>query len=376
MRRWYLLALTLLVWIPSVDAGDIYVSDAEGDDVLHDGSSPTIQGGGVGPFKTIGKALQGAGAGDTVHLRTGTYLEAVFVTATAAAATPLTIQNYNGELVGINSGTTNPFLILNASGIVIDGVRVEHKVGATSLLVSGSSDVVLRNMTVSGSASSDTGAAVTVIDSSSVTVEDCVFSDNLDPSLQLVNVGSYEVSGSDFSGSRATSTLSVSGTSGTGLIDDNDFVDNWGTGGGGFNVLSISQAAAGHTVSNNRLSSTVVPADVYDFANAISVFLTNGVALNGNSVTGFSFNATGGGFTGNGISINGVSGTPVDGTSIATAGITGGGGLSLQLSFAQNTTVADLSSDQKAQVQSATTCAFVRPVFQNVTDGPTLFLND
>jgi hypothetical protein len=59
-------------------AADIYVDNLAGDDRF-DGASPTLQGGGRGPFRTIRRALRSASGGQRIHVaNTGTaYRESI-----------------------------------------------------------------------------------------------------------------------------------------------------------------------------------------------------------------------------------------------------------------------------------------------------------
>lgn len=58
------------------------------------------------PFKTIQKGLNTVQPGDTCTIRGGTYNEALVLVQSGTSSAPITIQNYTGETVTINSGTS------------------------------------------------------------------------------------------------------------------------------------------------------------------------------------------------------------------------------------------------------------------------------
>lgn len=78
----------------AVQAAQYFVSPA-GDDAS-DGSLGT-------PFQTIAKALSVAQPGDSVELRAGTHREVVAPARSGTPGSPITIENYNGELAVISA---------------------------------------------------------------------------------------------------------------------------------------------------------------------------------------------------------------------------------------------------------------------------------
>lgn len=83
-----------------------YVSKAGSD--LNNGSSPTSQGPGVGPFATIQKGLEVLASrdsgGDVLCIRGGTYYEECTNFGGINGSTTVAIKNYNGEQVYIDGG--------------------------------------------------------------------------------------------------------------------------------------------------------------------------------------------------------------------------------------------------------------------------------
>jgi hypothetical protein len=60
------------------------------------------------PFLTIGKAASVVKAGDTVVIRAGVYREAVTLTSSGSMGSPITFQNYPGEIVTVSGADTIP----------------------------------------------------------------------------------------------------------------------------------------------------------------------------------------------------------------------------------------------------------------------------
>lgn len=56
------------------------------------------------PFKTIQKGIDVLKAGDTCYVRGGTYNEGLVLKQSGTSSAPITIRNYNGETVTVNSG--------------------------------------------------------------------------------------------------------------------------------------------------------------------------------------------------------------------------------------------------------------------------------
>jgi hypothetical protein len=78
-------------------AGPAKFVDAERGDDANDGSEAK-------PWRTITRALEGVGPGDTLYLRGGIYYENVRVAVSGREDAPLTIRSFPGELATIDAG--------------------------------------------------------------------------------------------------------------------------------------------------------------------------------------------------------------------------------------------------------------------------------
>lgn len=80
-----------------------YIADSDGND-SYNGLYPTFQSGSDGPWKTIGKANTVLTAGDTVDIRTGTYVGSISPSNDGTSGNLITYQNYSGESPVIGGG--------------------------------------------------------------------------------------------------------------------------------------------------------------------------------------------------------------------------------------------------------------------------------
>lgn len=100
----------------AVFAATYYVSTSGSDSNAGTSSSP---------FKTIQKGLNTVKAGDACIIRGGTYNEALVLGLSGTSTAPITIQNYTGETVTINSGSSKA---IRTNGrkhyYIIDGLRI------------------------------------------------------------------------------------------------------------------------------------------------------------------------------------------------------------------------------------------------------------
>ncbi len=121
------------------------------------------------PFLTIQKCLNVVQPGTVCLIRGGTYNEALSLKTSGTAAGPITIQNYNGELVTVNSGSSNTVQTTSShqSYYVFDGLRfissksggegtptmdfsVGWAIGTNHFPPEGNSHITLRNCYVEG----------------------------------------------------------------------------------------------------------------------------------------------------------------------------------------------------------------------------------
>jgi hypothetical protein len=139
-RRWLAsMAIGILIFttaaVPAA-AADYYVAK--------DGRDSNT-GSEAAPWLTIGKAARALHAGDTVHVKQGTYHERVTIQVQGSAAGGyITLQNYQNDTVIVDGAGFN---LLNPWGGVIEafgksylriqGFHVQNAQGGTSILVSG-----------------------------------------------------------------------------------------------------------------------------------------------------------------------------------------------------------------------------------------------
>ena len=70
------------------------------------------------PFLTIQNSLNHVSAGDTVNIMAGTYNEALALQNSGTSSAPITVQNYNGATVTINSGTSRAIKLGKTNGAI------------------------------------------------------------------------------------------------------------------------------------------------------------------------------------------------------------------------------------------------------------------
>lgn len=76
------------------------------------------------PWLTVQYAVNHVTAGDTIYVRTGTYNESVGVTGVGTSESPITLTNYNDELVTLDGGTSRAFAPRYPSGYwIVDGLH-------------------------------------------------------------------------------------------------------------------------------------------------------------------------------------------------------------------------------------------------------------
>lgn len=107
------------------------------------------------PFRTMQKALNVSTAGTTIYVRGGTYKQKLVWTNSGAASMPITLTNYNNELVYLDGGTgvTNAtqsgmIEIGSKSFININGILINnyYKNGAIGIFITGAgTDIRITN---------------------------------------------------------------------------------------------------------------------------------------------------------------------------------------------------------------------------------------
>ena len=94
------------------------------------------------PWRTIQKAANTLGPGDTALVRGGIYSERVTVRVSGSASGRVTLQNYPGETpivdgagLGVPNSDTGLFLLVNRAYVVIKGFEIRNYKTASSALV-------------------------------------------------------------------------------------------------------------------------------------------------------------------------------------------------------------------------------------------------
>lgn len=111
----FLLLFTVRLWLLDASvlpAGGSFVVSVEG----HDNNPGTLQR----PWRSLARAARGAGPGDTVFVRRGTYEAPVVLTRSGAPGRPIVFRNFPGETPLITARGETRF------GIVLDRVRFVH----------------------------------------------------------------------------------------------------------------------------------------------------------------------------------------------------------------------------------------------------------
>jgi hypothetical protein len=143
-----------------------YVNDATGDDTLYDGTSATVTTGGVGPFKTIRKALNTmtkynlAGFNFTIQVADGTYNDGNildFPVPNGSGQVYLTGNSANpNACVYTNTGLGTAFKVMFGGFFIIDGFNIGVTAPLTgdpayNIWIGGNSSAYIGNMTFRGS---------------------------------------------------------------------------------------------------------------------------------------------------------------------------------------------------------------------------------
>jgi hypothetical protein len=105
------------------------------------------------PWRTIARALQSAGGGDTIYLRGGVYAERVAIVRGGTPAAPLVLRNYPGEPAVLDGSTLvvsngwDPLVLIRAvTNVTVQGLEIRNWKTAVSnrmpigVLVTGRAD--------------------------------------------------------------------------------------------------------------------------------------------------------------------------------------------------------------------------------------------
>jgi hypothetical protein len=219
-----------------------YVNLNTGDD-LYDGTSPTVEGGGVGPKETITAAIDAAGSGDIVQLAAGEYTDIGEVSIDV----PITIESFTGTWNShfTSKITGNSTLEIGADNVIIDGLIFED---STSDYVISSSGII-----------------------SNAIIRDCRFF-NLEDSAIVAGSGTnWSIINNLFSDieTGAPQTAIISNTMTNLQINDNTF-------------LNIGGVCISDSTSTNLI---IVDNNFYHiYVTGISLSAENGVLIDGNAL--------------------------------------------------------------------------------------------
>ncbi len=122
MKRQVLIIFLLLFILNTCYATDRYIA-TDGNDTTGDG----LEG---NPWATLQKAHDNISAGETIHVRGGTYTgdHSVIWTVSGSSGSPITVQAYTGEspiFTDSTLDTTTFFNIRAADWVILDGIEVD-----------------------------------------------------------------------------------------------------------------------------------------------------------------------------------------------------------------------------------------------------------
>lgn len=250
MRIWTALAFVLMFGTPAL-AADYYVDPVNGLDTNN---------GSIGaPWQKLYRARTTLNAGDTLHLRGGTYVNDVYTAVRSGApGKPITIKAYEGEVVKITSvGSYGAVIFLNnMSHFVIENIVFEDcTADAGAIVITNSSDMIIRNCSFIRSL----GAPIKIRQTVRTLIEKCYFDTHGSPTaagsgdhVVLQGASHNIVQGNYFTkaGHYAILLQSFVGTYSTHNKILNNRIDNyWG---GGINVVLGSEynLFEGNVISN------------------------------------------------------------------------------------------------------------------------------
>ena len=187
------------------------------------------------PWKTFGKVMGHAGAGDTVHLLPGVFSERLVITISGEAGNPVT---FRGELGSIIDGEANPDNIdpedTGNGLIVMDGVH--HVVVAGLELKNSANEGVVAlngctNIDIVENTISDTDrAGIAILDSSFINIEKNSIKNAaagaVDSGMRLANVGDFTISGNTIDTVGDTAVNRENGITIEGACNNGDISDN------------------------------------------------------------------------------------------------------------------------------------------------------
>jgi len=350
--------LLAIVWLAasSVQAATYYVATNGSDS--NNGQSASQGSGSNGPWRTLQKAINTAGSGDTVYVRGGNYSQSCYVNRTWSTSNPLTFRRYNSEVPVLVTSSASPWYISGAAGLVVDGIDVAGINNYDAIIILNSHHITFRNCTIRNT---QTYRALYAGNSYQITINANQFLDNGSWAIHFDQVNSSAITGNRFERTRANAAVSLTGSSTYSVyIGQNTFVDNYPSYAGSLGVISLNSCGAGNTVEGNSISNSSYPAPNGDvplgqYCFAVAVTVCNNTVIRNNTIQNFAFRGTidlradnpsyikypsQGGMIGDGIKINGMSSSPVSSHTVAGNYIANCPGTGVNLQYVNNSTVS------------------------------------
>ena len=142
-----ILLLACLIFPVSVFGADIYVDATPGEDCSGDYNIATRDCGGAtdgDSYQTIDGAVDsGLSAGDTIHIRAGTYTEVVSIgNVSGSSENKITLQNYTGESITIAAGTGSAITLYSHAGYWVIGAQSDRSNFNITATINGDTKVM------------------------------------------------------------------------------------------------------------------------------------------------------------------------------------------------------------------------------------------
>ena len=204
------------------------------------------------PFCTIQAAANLAQPGQTVEVEPGVYNAENDITASGTASAPITIEADAQEAPVAIGGVAHAFDVTGASNIVISGFQINGTT-AEPILISGSSDVTVRRLTINNLFESEAfhNDQIHVTgDSSGIDISQNTLAMSTTTAVQIDAGGSDDTVTTNILGSVEGDGIVVDSTPGTDVVS-NTINDTCGTG------IAVTGTSTGATIENNILADTL-----------------------------------------------------------------------------------------------------------------------
>jgi len=132
-------------------SADYYINGSTGHDTNYDGTSPTVDGGGVGPWASLSKATSTLTAGQVVEVAGGTYVgdsNRISETTSGSDGLPITYQGASGETVILDGSTMSgsPVYLNGASWITVKNFTINDSAIQGVAMAGDISGIVLEDL--------------------------------------------------------------------------------------------------------------------------------------------------------------------------------------------------------------------------------------